>query len=81
MADIIALKKITREHALEVLIRNFDIADVKLGESEAAVRYNQEKIDIARQSIMAIPDDETKNLYAAWLDFFQGKTSAARGVA
>lgn len=78
MGTVTELRPITRDEALDVLIRNFDIADVNPGETLAAIQYNQEKISAARIAINSIPDDATRQIYEAWLGFFQRKTDAAK---
>jgi hypothetical protein len=62
--------------ALETLMTNFDIADVKAGESRAAMMYNLQRIEVAEQAIQRIEDPKERKKYSDWLHFFRVKTEA-----
>lgn len=69
------------EHALDVLQRNFDIADVGPGESEASIQYTQERINAAHQAIKLIENPKERRAYDDWLAFFQGRIDEAKLIA
>lgn len=64
------------DEALEILMRNFDIADVTDRDTPEALRYNLTRIEVAEHAIKAIEDPKKRRQYSDWLYFFRTKAEA-----
>lgn len=77
MSNVQRLFGTPNAEALEVLKRNFDIAEVSERESVESLQYNLDRIEAAEREIQKIEDPKLRRSYSDWLFLYRGETEAA----